>query len=239
MEKLLGSDVPSTQLAGVPTVRPHESAKLYQALAGVLREGLAASVHDLADGGLGVALAESSLGGRLGAHITLDDLPGAGGTPAQKLFSESPSRFLVSVNPKNLEAFRQAFFHFDAHILARQEPSFVEEQMQNAGIIRNRAKITSTITNAQAYLRLQELHGSFSTFIWSFTNHKPIVNHHTTSSTMPSSSPESDAMSAALRGAGFKFVGTTICYAFMQAAGLVNDHLVTCPRWQEAQGLMP
>ena len=109
LEKMLAFEVPGAQLAGVPTVRPSLSAKLYQALAGALREGLAASVHDLADGGLGVALAESSLGGRLGAHITLDDLPGAGGTPAQKLFSESPSRFLVSVNPKNLEAFRQAF----------------------------------------------------------------------------------------------------------------------------------
>ena len=107
--------------------------------------------------------------------------------------------------------------------------------MQNEGIIRNKLKITGTIKNAKAFIEIQKEFGSFSAFIWQFVNNKPIVNKHKHSSQIPPNSAESDTVSIALKKRGFTFVGSTICYAYMQAAGLVNDHLMTCKRFKEVQ----
>ena len=133
------------------------------------------------------------------------------------------------------EAFRAAFANFEAEAVSQFSESTMELLMQDAGIIRNRAKIRSTVKNAQLFLDLQQEFGSFDKYIWQFTEGKTITNHHKDNSTIPSRSVESDAMSKDLMKRGFKFVGTTICYAFMQAAGMVNDHLLSCPR-QKAVG---
>lgn len=130
------------------------------------------------------------------------------------------------------ENFRQAFAHFDAEQIADFSGADVDRLMLDPGIIRNRLKIKATITNAQAFLKVRQETGSFSDFIWQFTDGKPIDRKHTGPETFAATSRESDAMSEALKKAGFKFVGSTICYAFMQAAGMINDHLVTCPRHQ-------
>lgn len=126
------------------------------------------------------------------------------------------------------DAFRKAFARFDYKKVAKFDEYEEEELMQNAGIIRNRLKIKGTITNAQAFMAVQKEFGSFDQYIWQFTKGKTINGKRKTSSEIPATSPESDAMSADLRKRGFKFVGSTICYAFMQAAGMVNDHLTTC-----------
>jgi DNA-3-methyladenine glycosylase I len=105
--------------------------------------------------------------------------------------------------------------------------------MADAGIIRNKAKINGTILNARLFLDVQQEFGTFDKYIWQFTGGKTIINKLTSLSEMPVSSPESDAMSKDLRSRGFKFVGSTICYAFMQAAGMVNDHMVGCSRFKE------
>ena len=107
--------------------------------------------------------------------------------------------------------------------------------MQDTGIIRNRLKIESTVTNARAFLNIQKEFGSFDAYIWQFTGGKMLVNHWISLSEIPVKTAESDAMSKALLKRGFKFVGSTICYAFMQAAGMVNDHLVDCYRYKEVQ----
>ncbi|MGD0230071.1 MAG: DNA-3-methyladenine glycosylase I, partial [Syntrophorhabdales bacterium] len=100
---------------------------------------------------------------------------------------------------------------------------------------RNRAKVRSAVTNAQAFLKVRDEFGSFERFIWQFTGGAPLVNHWEAMSQVPARSEQSDNMSRELGQRGFKFVGSVICYAFMQAAGMVNDHLVTCPRWTELQ----
>jgi DNA-3-methyladenine glycosylase I len=105
--------------------------------------------------------------------------------------------------------------------------------MLDAGIIRNRLKIKAAVTNAQHFLDVQKEFGSFDQYIWQFTGHQTINKKLTASSEIPAKSPESDAMSKDLLKRGFKFVGSTICYAFMQAAGMVNDHLVSCPRHKQ------
>lgn len=128
------------------------------------------------------------------------------------------------------EAFRQAFAGFNPREIAHFTEEDVARLMQNTGIIRNRLKIKAAITNAQAFLKMQQEHGSFSVFIWQFTGGKPVNRKPSGHGDYLTASPESDAMSHALKKAGFKFVGTTICYAFMQAAGMINDHLITCPR---------
>jgi DNA-3-methyladenine glycosylase I len=128
--------------------------------------------------------------------------------------------------------FEKVFDNFNPQKIARYTPAKVNSLMSNAGIIRNRLKIRSTVKNAQAFLRVQEKHRSFNAFIWNFVQGRPKVNHWKSPKQIPAYSKESDAMSAALKAAGFTFVGSTICYAFMQAAGMVNDHLVTCPRWR-------
>ncbi|MGH7957652.1 MAG: DNA-3-methyladenine glycosylase I [Opitutaceae bacterium] len=126
--------------------------------------------------------------------------------------------------------YRRAFDNFDAQKIARYDQKKIAELLADPGIVRNRLKIASTITNAQAYLAVQAGFGSFDRFLWRFVGQKPVVNRRQLMSELPTRSAESDAMSKELLQRGFKFVGTTICYAFMQASGMVNDHLVTCPR---------
>jgi len=130
--------------------------------------------------------------------------------------------------------FIRAFDGFHPERIATYGESDVEQLMQDAGIIRNQAKIRATIGNAKAYLELIK-EQSFSDFLWDFVGAKPKVNHFRTLSELPAKSQEAEAMSKALKARGFKFVGPTICYAFMQAVGMVNDHLVDCPRWKEVQ----
>ena len=128
------------------------------------------------------------------------------------------------------ENYRRAFDGFDAQKIARYGAKKVASLLADAGIVRNRLKIAATIRNAQAFLDVQKEFGSFDRYLWSFVGGKPIVNRRRTMQEVPARSPESDAMSKDLLQRGFKFVGSTICYAFMQASGMVNDHLVTCPR---------
>jgi DNA-3-methyladenine glycosylase I len=129
---------------------------------------------------------------------------------------------------KKRENFRQAFSNFDAVKIAKFTEQDVERLMQNEGIIRNRLKIMAAIENAKLYLEIQKEFGSFSKYIWQFTNFQTIYNSPKKLSDLKSTSVESDAMSKALGKRGFKFRGSTICYAFMQAVGMVNDHLVDC-----------
>lgn len=131
------------------------------------------------------------------------------------------------------ENFRKAFDNFDYTIIAGYNVDKIESLMQDEGIIRNRLKILATITNAQAFIRIQQEFGSFDRYIWQFTNHKTIDHQINAIGETPVSTPESDAMSKDLKKRGFKFVGTTICYAYMQAAGMINDHMVSCFRHSE------
>jgi DNA-3-methyladenine glycosylase I len=134
---------------------------------------------------------------------------------------------------KKRENYRKAFRNFDAKKMIRFDKKKIESLLQDPGIIRNRLKIESAIENAKAYLQIQKEFGSFDQFIWQFTGGKTIKNTWKTLKEVPAKTRESDAMSKELRQRGFKFVGSTICYAFMQAAGMVNDHLVTCFRYKE------
>jgi len=133
------------------------------------------------------------------------------------------------------EEFRKAFDNFDAQAISNYDEAKVDELLQNAGIIRNKKKILATIKNAKLFLDIQKEYGSFDKYIWSFTGGKTLVNQWTSLSQLPVKSAESDKMSKDLMKRGFKFVGSTICYAFMQAAGMVNDHLTDCPCYQKAQ----
>ena len=126
------------------------------------------------------------------------------------------------------ENFRKAFDNFDAEKIALYDEDKVISLMHDTGIVRNQLKIRATIANAQAYLRIQGEFGSFDNYIWQFTNHNTIINFPLNNAEIPVKSKESDAMSKDLIKRGFKFVGSTICYAFMQAAGMVNDHLDGC-----------
>lgn len=129
--------------------------------------------------------------------------------------------------------YRTAFDHFDAARIARYDADKIAALLQNAGIVRNRLKIQATITNAQQFLQVQQAFGSFDMFIWSFVQHRPIVNHWQDLSQVPARTELSDALSKTLQKRGFKFVGSTICYAFMQAIGMVNDHTTNCFRHKE------
>ena len=131
------------------------------------------------------------------------------------------------------EHYRQAFDNFDAAAVARYTDRDIERLLGNAGIVRNRRKIESAITNARGFLAVQEEFGSFDAYIWRFVGGKPIRNTFVQLAEIPASSPEAEAMSKDLRKRGFSFVGPTICYAHMQATGMVNDHLVTCFRHAE------
>lgn len=128
------------------------------------------------------------------------------------------------------ENYRKAFDGFDAVKIAAYDAAKVAELLSNAGIIRNRLKIAATIRNATAYLRVREEFGSFDAYLWGFVGGRPHQTRRRTLAELPARSAESDALSRDLLRRGFKFVGSTICYAFMQATGMVNDHLVTCPR---------
>lgn len=131
------------------------------------------------------------------------------------------------------EGFRAAFDNFDAEKIARYDAQNIRELLADARIIRNRLKIESAISNARAYLAVQEECGSFANYIWQFVAGKPKINACRSLKDVPATSAESDAMSRALKKRGFRFVGSTICYAFMQAAGMVNDHFVDCFRHAE------
>ena len=134
---------------------------------------------------------------------------------------------------KKRENFRVAFDDFDATVIANYGEEKVSELMQNTGIIRNQLKIRSTIKNAELFLDIQKEYGSFDSYIWQFTGGTTIVNKWKKMNEIPVNTNESDAMSKDLKRRGFKFVGTTICYAFMQAAGMVNDHVIDCFRYKE------
>lgn len=130
---------------------------------------------------------------------------------------------------KRSDGYRRAFANFDPQQIARFGAEDVERLRQDSGIIRNRLKIESIIKNARAYLAMEAEGIDFATFLWGFVGGKVQINHWQSVREAPTSSPESDAMSRALKQRGFNFVGTTICYAFMQAVGMVNDHELGCP----------
>jgi DNA-3-methyladenine glycosylase I len=134
---------------------------------------------------------------------------------------------------KKREAYRAAFDRFDAEKIARYNASKVTKLLANPGIVRNRLKIAATIQNAKVFNQIRSETGSFDAFIWQFVDGKPIRNRRRSMADVPARSEQSDAMSKELKRRGFKFVGTTICYAFMQAVGMVNDHLITCPRYKQ------
>jgi DNA-3-methyladenine glycosylase I len=131
------------------------------------------------------------------------------------------------------EGFRAAFDEFDPEKIARYDKRKIQRLLADPEIVRSRLKIESTITNARAFLAVQKEYGSFARYIWQFVDGKPIVNRRRTLRGVPARTVESDAMSRALKERGFRFVGSTICYAFMQAAGMVNDHFVYCFRYAE------
>lgn len=128
------------------------------------------------------------------------------------------------------EGYRKAFAEFDPQKVARFTESKIEKLLQDASIIRNNLKVRSAVTNAKAFLKVQEEFGSFDKYIWQFADGKPIVNHWKTMKDIPPRTKESDIMSKDLISRGFKFVGSTICYAHMQATGMVNDHTTECFR---------
>lgn len=134
---------------------------------------------------------------------------------------------------KKRENYRRSFDNFDPRQIARYNPAKIGKLLRDNGIIRNKLKILAAVTNARAFLAVQKKFGSFDNFIWSFTNGKPIINTWKTIDKIPSQTKESQAMSNDLKKRGFKFVGPTICYAFMQAVGMVNDHTVDCFRYHK------
>lgn len=135
------------------------------------------------------------------------------------------------------EAYRRAFAGFDPGRVARFNARSIQRLLADYEIVRNRLKIVSAVRNARAVLALRREWGSLDRFLWQFVKGQPIQNARKGHRVLPSRTPESDAMSAALRAAGFSFVGATICYAFMQAVGMVNDHFVDCFRWKEVRRL--
>jgi len=135
------------------------------------------------------------------------------------------------------EGYRKAFANFDPVKVARFSEKKIETLIQNPSIIRNRLKIISAVSNARAFLAIQKEYGSFDTYIWAFVGGKPLQNRWNTMAEVPATSPESDALSKDLKQRGLKFVGSTILYAHLQAAGLVNDHLLSCFRYRECAAL--
>lgn len=131
---------------------------------------------------------------------------------------------------KKREGYRKAFDQFDPEKIARYSPKRVEKLLTNPNIIRNRLKVESAVKNARAYLEILERYNSFSDYLWQFVDGEPITNRFQTLAEVPASTPISDVMSKTMKKDGFSFVGTTICYAHMQATGMVNDHLIGCHR---------
>ncbi len=133
---------------------------------------------------------------------------------------------------KKREGYRKAFTQFDAKKMARFSEKKIETLLQNPAIVRNRLKVNAAITNARAYLAIVEEHGNFSDYIWQFIGGKPVINHWKDFKDIPVTTAESDSMSKDLKKRGFKFVGSTICYAYMQSVGMVNDHTTDCFRYK-------
>jgi len=131
------------------------------------------------------------------------------------------------------ENFRKAFDKFDYYKIANYKQNKIDSLLQDSGIIRNKLKIKATITNAQAFIKIQEEYGSFSKYIWRFVNGKPIKNKFESVQDLPANTPLSDKISKDLKKHGFKFVGSTVIYAHMQATGMVNDHEINCFRYNE------
>lgn len=136
---------------------------------------------------------------------------------------------------KKRENYRKAFYNFDVKKIIRFVPRNFDKLMSDPGIIRNRLKINASMINARAFLEVQKEYGSFNNYIWQFTGGKPIRNRWKKLTDIPSTTKESDAMSKDLKKRGFKFTGSTICYAFMQAVGLVNDHETDCFRYTQCK----
>jgi DNA-3-methyladenine glycosylase I len=134
---------------------------------------------------------------------------------------------------KKRDNYRHQFDNFDVNKIARYNKRKVTSLLKNPGIIRNRLKIEATISNARAFLEIQDEFSSFDNYIWRFTDGKPVINHWKKLQDVPASTELSDIMSKELKKRGFRFVGTTICYAFMQASGMVNDHTVDCFRYRQ------
>ena len=134
---------------------------------------------------------------------------------------------------KKRDNYRRAFADFDPAAVARFTPARIEKILADPGVVRHRGKIESTVSNAKAFLAVQKELGSFDRYVWQFTDGAPIVNQRRAPGEIPASTPQSDALSKDLKKRGFKFVGSTICYAFMQAVGMVNDHTVDCFRYRE------
>jgi DNA-3-methyladenine glycosylase I len=137
---------------------------------------------------------------------------------------------------KRRHGYRKAFAQFDPVKVARFTPARVEKLLLDPGIIRNRAKVESTVRNAKAFLAVEKEFGTFDAYVWGFVGGRPVVNKWRRTAQLPATSPESEALSKDLRRRGFGFVGPTVCYAHLQAAGLINDHLVTCFRYAELTG---
>ncbi len=133
--------------------------------------------------------------------------------------------------------YRRAFSGFEVEHVCRFGAPEVERLLQDSGIVRNRKKIEAAVNNAAAVLRIKEHYDSFADYLWQFVDHRPIQHDYRTLAEVPARSPESDRMAASLKAQGFSFVGSTICYAFMQSAGMVNDHLVDCFRHRQVQEL--
>lgn len=138
---------------------------------------------------------------------------------------------------RKMPAYEAAFDGFDPHRIAAYTEADIQERLQNPGIVRNRLKVESIVRNARAYLALAGEGQVFSDFLWQFVGHQPKINHWQDFSEIPTATAESEAMSKALKKCGFSFVGPTICYAFMQAVGMVNDHLRDCPVREETVAL--
>jgi DNA-3-methyladenine glycosylase I len=134
------------------------------------------------------------------------------------------------------EHYRKVFDHFDAHKIARYSDSKIAELLQDPGIVRNRLKVNGFVKNARAYLELQQQGLTLDAYLWDFVDGKPLQNNRKSMQDVPATSAVSDAMAKDLKKRGFTFIGSTICYAFMQAAGLVNDHLSGCFRHQQLKG---
>jgi len=136
------------------------------------------------------------------------------------------------------QEYREVFDQFDAHLIAQYDEVKIDELLNNPGIIRNKLKINAAITNAKAFLRLQQEYGSFDQYIWQFVEGKSVRNQRKQFSEIPTSSNLSQQMSKSLKKEGFKFVGETICYAYMQAVGMVNDHTVDCFRHKQIEEMI-
>jgi len=135
------------------------------------------------------------------------------------------------------ENYRRAFKNFDPDKIVRMRQSSIEKLMQDPGIVRNRLKIQGVVTNARLYREMRDDGEDFAEYLWSFVDYKPRVNRVRSMKGVPANTPQSDAMSKSLKKRGFKFCGSTICYAFMQASGMVNDHLANCPSYEPCKKL--